>query len=250
VIRVLLFSVLVQIFCAVHCIRNGRNNLWLMVIIFLNLPGCFAYFVFEILPGLAGRREVRAAKQAAIKTLDPERDIRLAREAVETTDTAANRSDLGDALAEKGSWIEAAAHYREALAKMPAGDRPAQMKLARALLESGGCREAMTLLETLPKSASQTETDRGALLLARALQECGESERALALYGEVGERMGGAEAQCRHAALLIEQGREAEALPLLEEAGRRAKKIDRFERARESDMYAWAERMLGELRGG
>jgi len=249
-IRVLLFSALVQIFCAVHCIRNGRNNLWLMVIIFLNLPGCFAYFVFEILPGLAGRRDVRAAKQAAIRTLDPERDVRLAREEVETTDTAANRTLLGDALAEKGDWGEAVPHYRAALAKMPAGDRPAQMKLARALLESGDCGGARKLLESLPESGTQTESDRGALLLARALQECGESGRALALYGEVGERMAGAEAQCRHAALLIEQGRAGEALPLLQEAGRRAKKLDRYERAREADMYAWAERTLGELREG
>jgi hypothetical protein len=248
-LRVLLFSALVQIFCAVHCIRNGRNNLWLMVIIFLNLPGCFAYAVFEILPGLAGRREVRAAKQAAIRTLDPQRDIRLASDAVETTDTAANRTLLGDALAENGDWAKAVPHYREALAKMPAGDRPAQMKLARALLESGDCESARKLLESLPTSASQTETDRGALLLARALQECGESARALALYAELGDRMAGAEAQCRHAALLIEQGKSGEALPLLEEAGRRAKKLDRYERAREADMYAWAERMLGELRG-
>lgn len=247
-LRVLVFAFLVQIFCAVHCIRNGRNSLWLSVIIFLNLPGCFAYFVFEILPGLAGRREVRAAKQAAIRTLDPEGDVRLAREAVETTDTAANRTLLGDALAEKGEWGEAVPHYREALAKMPAGDRPAQMKLARALLESGDCERARKLLETLPESGSQTESDRGALLLARALQECGEKDRALALYAELGERMAGAEAQCRQAALLIEQGRSGEAVPLLEEAGRRMKKLDRHERAREADMYGWAERTLGELR--
>ncbi|HEY5723427.1 MAG TPA: tetratricopeptide repeat protein [Allosphingosinicella sp.] len=248
-VRILLFALLVQIFCAVHCIRNGRNSLWLMVIIFLNLPGCFAYIVFEILPGLAGRREVRAAKQAAIRTLDPERDVRLAREAVETTDTAANRIMLGDALAGKGEWGEAVPHYREALAKMPAGDRPTLIKLARALLESGDCRGARDLLETLPESGSRTETDRGALLLARALQECGEKDRALALYAELGDRMTGAEAQCRHAALLIEQGKSGEAVALLEEAGRRAKKLDRHERAREADMYAWAERTLGELRG-
>ena len=35
-------SVLIQIACAVHCVRNGRNNPWLMVIIFLSIPGCIA----------------------------------------------------------------------------------------------------------------------------------------------------------------------------------------------------------------
>jgi hypothetical protein len=244
----LAFSIMVQILCAVHCIRNGRNNLWLMVIIFLNLPGCFAYAVFEILPGLSARREVRAAKQAAIRTLDPEREVRAARDALEMTDTAANRTALGDALAEKGAWGEAVRHYREALAKMPAADRAAQLRLGRALLESGDAAAARKIFEALPESASQTENDRGALLLARALQECGDSDRALALYGEVGRRMAGAEAQCRQAALLIEKGRQAEALPLLEETARRAKRLDRMERARDADMYDWAARTLAEIR--
>lgn len=244
-----LATILIQILCVVHLIRNNRNSLWLWAIILLPIAGSAAYVVVEVLPGLAQRREVRAAKAAAIRKLDPDRDLRAAREAMETTDTAANRTVLGDALAEKGAWGEAVLHYREALVKMPAGDRPAQMKLARALLESGDCRAARKLLETLPKSSSQTEIDRGALLLARALQECGESDGALALYSEVGERMAGAEAQCRHAALLIEKGRTMEAMHLLEEAGRRAKKLDRNERARESDMYNWAERTLRELRG-
>ena len=44
------FSILVQILCAVHCVRNGRSGLWLTVIIFLSLPGCLAYAIFEILP--------------------------------------------------------------------------------------------------------------------------------------------------------------------------------------------------------
>jgi hypothetical protein len=132
---------------------------------------------------------------------------------------------------------------------MPADDRVAQLKLARALLESGDWNAARRQLETLPESGSQTENDRAALLLARALQECGEAGRALALYADVGERLAGAEAQCRQAALLIEQGRHAEALPLLEETARRARKIDRLERARDSEMYDWAARTLAELRG-
>ena len=108
---IFLASILVQIACAVHCVRGGRSQLWLMVIIFLSLPGCLAYFIFEILPELMGRREVRAVKQAAVKAMDPEREVRLAREAVEIADTAANRIKLADAAA-AGSTI---------VAKQPAG---------------------------------------------------------------------------------------------------------------------------------
>ncbi len=244
-----ILSVLVQIACAVHCVRNSRNSLWLMVIIFLSLPGCAAYAIFEILPGFTRSREVRAVKAAAVRKLDPERELRSAREAVDVADTAANRTALADALAEAGQWAEAVRHYREAVAKTPGKDRAAQLRLARACLEAGNAAEARRLLEALPDSASPSENDRAALLLARSLEELGETGRATALYAELGERMPGAEAQCRQAALLIASGRGPDAVPLLEEAERRARRLDKMERRKEAEMYDWAARTLAELRG-
>jgi hypothetical protein len=243
-----LASILVQIACAVHCVRGGRNQLWLMVIIFLSLPGCLAYFIFEILPELMGRREVRAVKRAAVKAMDPEREIRLAREAVEIADTAATRIALADALVAMGRWGEAIPHYDLAEGKAPGVDRPTRFKLAVACFEAGKTARARDLLESLPPSGSQSENDRAALLLARLLEEDKETDRALALYAEVGERMPGAEAQCRQAALLMALGRRSDAMRPLAEAERRAKRMDRQERAKQSDMYDWAARSLAELR--
>jgi hypothetical protein len=242
-------SILVQILCAVHCVRNRRNQMWLMVIIFLSIPGCIAYALFEILPQFSGRREVRAVKAAAISKLDPTRQLRRARDAIELADTAANRTALGDALAADDDWAGAAEQYRLAMERMPRGDRPAQLKLGTAELEAGNASAACDLLQTLPPSASQSENDRAALLLARALELRGDAQAALALYEEVGHRMAGAEAQCRQAALLITLGRKAEALPLLVEVESRARRLDRFQRAQEGDMYSWAARTLAELRG-
>ncbi|MFN3389751.1 MAG: tetratricopeptide repeat protein [Allosphingosinicella sp.] len=243
-------SLVIQLICAIHCVRNGRSGLWLMVILFLSIPGCLAYAFFEILPQYSGRREVRAAKAAAVRRLDPERDIRAARDALDVADTAASRNALGDALADAGLWVEAVPHYREALAETRGADQAARLKLARALLEAGDAAAARPLLETLPPSASGSENDRAALLLARAFEETGEMERALALYEEIGARMAGGEAHCRRAALLIAKGRGAEAVAPLEEVAWRAKRLDRFERARDGEMYDWAERTLAELRGG
>jgi hypothetical protein len=242
-------SVLIQILCAVHCVRNRRNNMWLMVIIFLSVPGCLAYAFFEIFPYYTARREVRAAKAAAIRKLDPERQVRAARESLDLADTAANHIALGDALVEIGSHREAIGHYRTALAKSPGTDRATQLKLARTELEAGDAREARTLLESMPESGSISENDRTRLLLARALQECGDTERALELYEDLGHRLPGGEAQCRRAALLIQLGRCGEAQPILEEVERLVRRLDRFERKQQHDMYGWAARTLAELRG-
>jgi len=241
-------SLIVQLLCAVHCVRGRRNGMWLMVIIFLSIPGCLAYAVFEIFPHMGARREVRAVKAAAVKRLDPDREVRRAREALELADTAANRTALGDALAEAGAWREAADHYRRALAKSPGEDRAGRLRLGRALLEAGDAVGAKVALDGLPPSASQAENDRAALLLARAHDDLGDADAALALYAELGRRMAGGEALCRQAALLIARGRRGEAQAALEEVEARVKRLDRMERLRDPDMYAWAARTLAELR--
>src|SRR6185295_6012424 len=120
-----------------------------------------------------------------------------------------------------GRWDEAIPHYDQAEAKAAGTDRVTQLKLAIACFEAGRPERARALLESLPPSGSQSENDRAALLLARLLEAGGETGPALAIYADVGERMPGAEAQCRQAALLIGEGRSAEALPLLEEAEKR-----------------------------
>jgi hypothetical protein len=242
--HIIALSILIQIACAVHCVRGGRNQMWLMVIIFLSIPGCLAYAIFEIFPDFAGRREVRAVKQAAAKVIDPERDLRAARDSLDIADTAANHSALADALAALGRWEEAIPNYEQAQAKAPGVDRGLQLKLAVACFEARRSERALALIEALPPSGSASENDRAALLHARLLEEAGDTARALAIYADVGERLPGAEAQCRQAALLISKGRRAEALPLLAEAEKRAKRMDRYERARNADMYDWAAEQL------
>jgi hypothetical protein len=245
---ILALSIFIQIACAVHCVRNRGNSLWLMVIIFLSIPGCAAYAFFEILPQYAGHREVRRVRAAAARALDPEREVRRAREAVELADTAANRISLGDALGELGRWGEAIVQYEVAEVKAPAPERATQFKLARACFEAGKFERARTLIEALPESGSQAENDRSTLLHARLLEQDGKSEEALTLYEELGRRMPGGEAQCRQAALLIALGRERAAVPPLVEVERRMKRLDRSERANHADMYDWAARTLAELR--
>jgi hypothetical protein len=247
---IIALSILIQIACAVHCVRNHRNGMWLMVIIFLSIPGCLAYAIFEILPAYTGHRVVRRAKAQAAKALDPDRDLRLAREALDTADTAAARTRLGDELADRGKWPEAIEQYEVAAAKAPAPERATTFKLARANFEAGRYERARMLIEALPPSLSQSETDRTSLLLARLLDETGETEEALSLYADVGSRLPGGEAQCRQAALLLKVGRRTEAEAALAEVERRTRRLDREERVRHADMYAWAARMLAELRSG
>jgi len=243
-----ILSVLIQLACVIHVIRSGRNQSWIMVITFLPMVGAAAYFILEILPGLQGNRHVRTVKAKAVARLDPERDLRAAREALAIADSVANRIALADALAGLDRHEEAAAYYRDALARSPGGDDRTKAKLAREMIELGEAAEAERLVDEIVPPPGIGERDRLAMLRARILESQGKIAPALAIYEDLVTRFPGEEARCRYAALLLQTGDRRRARAVLEEVEQRMKRLDRTQRAGEADMYDWAMEQLRELR--
>ena len=239
---------LLPVACIVHLMRNGRNPLWISALIFLPLVGAIAYFIVEILPGLGTNRHVRTARARVEATLDPERDLRAARDALALADTVANRVRMGDALCGLGRYAEAVPYYREALASHVGGGAAEEAKLARALFEIGQAKEALVLIDRRDPPTTRSEADRIALLRARILDHLGRKDEALAIYADIVTRLPGEEARCRYAALLLEQGWEGKARAVLEEVESRMQRLDRQQRAADADMYRWAGETLRRLR--
>ena len=240
------FGLLIQLLCAVHALRTGHRD-WIMIL-FFPVVGPLAYFVMVILPDMQGNKHVRTARAQAVHTIDPERDVRAAREALGLADTAANRLRLADALAALGRHDEAIPLYRESI-QMTVGeiDVRTQGKLASSLYETGAGVEALALLDAI-EPTGQSERDRQQLLRAKILEQLGRKDEALALYADVVTRIPGEEARCRYAALLMAEGWDKKALKVLEEVEQRMKHLDRHQRAAEADMYRWAMDNLRKLR--
>lgn len=236
-----------QVLCVIHVVKTGRNNLWITVLIFLPVAGAAAYFIVEILPGLRGNRHVRAARTAAIAKIDPERELRAARDKLDLADTVDARLRVAEALAGLGRWREALPFYDEAIARSPGRDRRMEAKRATSAFESGDAVRTLDLIEALPPAESTGDADRVALLKARALEAADRAHEALPIYADIVTRLPGEEARCRYAALLIETGHKHHALEVLTEVESRMRRLDRNRRALEADMYDWAEARLREL---
>lgn len=242
--------VALRIACVVHLVKTGRPMIWLTAIVFLPLAGAIAYCIVEVLPGMQGNRHIRTARAKAIHAIDPQREVRAARDALDLADTAGNRIRLADALAALGKHDEAIAYYREAIQRS-AGviDPRTQVKLAESLYETGQGAEALALLEAIAPAAGQSERDQRQMLEAKILEHLGSNDEALALYEDVVTRLPGEEARCRYAALLLDQGYDGKARKVLEEVESRMKRLDSYQRAQEADMYRWAMDTLRKLRG-
>ncbi|MCI4589344.1 hypothetical protein MOK15_04440 [Sphingobium sp. BYY-5] len=244
----LVASMCVQILCAVHAIRSGRNQIWLLFIFLFSILGCFAYLVLEVLPAHWNNRHVRTARAQVVGKVDPERAVRDAERSLELAETAANYIALGDAQTVRHRYADAEVAYRKALTLGPGNDWATQVKLAAMLFECGKSGEALRLLDAAPELARGSEWDRRALLRARILADLGRVAEARTLFEDVVERMAGEEARCHYAAFLLQQGDSHRARSILEEVEQRARRMDRTQRASQADMYRWAGERLAELR--
>lgn len=237
----------VQVMLIIDVIRNGRNQTWIYVLMFLPGPGTVAYLLMEVYPRFYGNRHVRTVRAKAVHALNPEREVRAARDALDLADTAANRIRLANALTALGRHAEALPLLREAVERGPLDMRTGE-KLARAEYETGDAAGALATLDANPPPSAQSDRDRQLLLRAKILEALNRKEEALALYADLVTRLPGEEGRCRYAALLLDQGWDKKALAVLEEVESRMKRLDRQQRAAEADMYRWAMDKLRELR--
>jgi hypothetical protein len=239
-------SIALQLICALHVMRTGRNQMWLMIILFLSVIGCIAYFLIEVLPSHGGNRYVRHARAQVGAKLNPEKTLRAAQDALRLADTAANRIAVADALAALGRHTEAVPYYRQALSTMRS-DHSTAFKLAQSLFEIGQPAETLKLLRDMP-DALGAMADRRNLLRARALGETGEDAEARAIFEDVMTRLAGDETRCHYAHFLLDRGDKARARQILEEVQQRAKRLHPLQRAESAEMYRWADTQLKALR--
>lgn len=237
-------SLVIQIMFVLHAHRTGRDQIWMWVIMLFSIPGCFAYFVFEMLPEMIGPDSPMARKKARKLEADPARRLREAEAALAQVETAANRIALGDAQAELGAHSEAAEQYRRALDVLHARDAKIEAKLARALFASGDYREAIRQVDQTLPDVSAAEGDRLLLIKARALAACDQAEEAVSLFQQVVPRIASDEARCHYAAVLIGMDRRREAREWLAQAVANGKARQARWSGDEAAMYQWAEAAL------
>src|SRR5688572_10284701 len=135
----------VQVALIVDVIRRGRPTIWIMALMFLPVASALAYFIVEILPGLRHNRHVRAARETIVEKLDPERELRAARDALDLADTMANKMRVADALTALGRHQEALPLYRQGVGSKL--DFHGAEKLARSLYFNDQAQEALDTLD-------------------------------------------------------------------------------------------------------
>ncbi len=127
----------------------------------------------------------------------------------------------------------------------PFADNPDILaRLADAYFELGAFDDCIGSLEHLIESNPDHKSQHAHLLHARALEQHGQTDRALDEYTTLGTNFSGPEAKCRHAELLLVFDRPEEARPLYEDILQGAKHAPPHVRKRQRERIETAERRL------
>lgn len=222
---VLILTYLPSLVCGIHAVRSGQQMYWLWILVIAPLLGPLIYFFAVLVPEFAGGRTARGVTRAAQQALDPERELRLAKQALDDTPTLGNRMRLAQAAERLGRWPEAEAQWAQCVEGPWAEDPAVLMGHARTLIELGRYDEALQRLEQLKKLGREGETPQATLALARVYEGLGRHEEADAAYRACVDRVPGLEAGGRYVAFLAKVGRRADAELGLVEIDRRLQKI-------------------------
>ena len=244
---VFLLSLVVQVVLIVHCIRTGRNTVWIWVLALLSLPGAIAYLAVEIIPDLFRSRSARGALRGVRRALDPEQQLRACEAAAQRTGDVASRQRFAEELLRQGQSAQAVEVYRQALTGLYENDPNLLLGLAQAQFAAGHPAAARAALDTLIARNPDFKSPQGHLLYARALEGEGNLSKALDEYAVVAGYFAGAEAPLRHAQLQAKLGQHAAARQTLSALLEHARLAPRHYRQAQEQWLTAARRELAAL---
>jgi hypothetical protein len=233
---------LLQIICVVHVVRTGRAFMWIYILLFLPGLGVIAYVIVEILPGLFGSRTARGLQSTAIGTLDPGRELRRRRQALEEADTVDNRRLLAEALVAASRHAEALELYRGILTGIHADDPGMLLGMARAAYGAGLYDLAQHTILQLGETNPRYQPVEAQLLHAMALEALGRDDEAAGDYAALVSHAPGEEVRCRYALLLQRKGDRGAAKVLFDEILTRSRRAPRHYRRQQSEWIHIARR--------
>lgn len=207
----LILSYLIQALLIVHCIKTGRNFIWIWVLLLLPGAGPLVYIAVEMIPDFFRSRTARRTARGFKKAMDPQADLRRYESEARIAGNVASRQRYAEELTRHGRYEEAIAQFREALTGLYEHDPNLMLGVARAQFGKGDASAARATLDDLIRLNPDFKSPQGHLLYARALEQEGSTDKALEEYKVLAPSYPGAEAAVRYAQLLLAKGQREEA---------------------------------------
>lgn len=165
-----ILSFIIQLGLGFHCLKTGRTNPWLSIILFVPVVGSVLYFFTQMLPELRQDPRAQSAMKTVSDAIDPQRQLRDKLDALAVNDSTANRLELADECMRGGLYAEAEELYQQSLDGQDQQDPHIQLKLAQALFAQELYARVRVTLDNLIQHNPDFRSVDGHLLYARTLE--------------------------------------------------------------------------------
>ena len=206
-----LISIAIQVFFIVHVFKRGREYWWILIILIFPYVGSLVYFFVEYLPDMQQNPNMRKKGDQLGKMINPKKEINRLQRELQISNSFKNKKLLADAYKEAGMYDEAIPLYQNCLQGIYENDASTLEGLGFAHFSKGEFEEAKKYLTTLREVHGERHSQEANLLLARTLEELGETEDALKSYEDCVKGYSGDEARYRYAMFLKKTGKVEEA---------------------------------------
>lgn len=235
-----LITILLQGICVYHCIRRGRQNNWIWLIVFLPIIGCLIYFFTEIVT----RREMQNVQIGVGSVFNRGGRIKRLEENIKVSDAFENKVALADAYLEAGQTNRAIGLYEWSLEGNFEENEHVLSQLIIAYFQAKRFEEIIPLAKKIYKRP-QFARSKAHLLYAMALEQTGMHEMAEAEFKTMKARFSNFESRYQYGLFLQRAGRQEEARQLFTQVVDEAAHLSPKER---SYNRAWISQAKDELK--
>ncbi len=204
-----IITILLQGICVYHCVRRGRQNTWIWLIVFLPVIGCLIYFFTEIITG----REVQKMQSGVGTVFNPGGRIKRLEENIKFSDAFENKVALADAYLDAGQTKKAIELYEWSLQGNFEENEYVLSQLIIAYSRVNRFEEIIPLAKKIYKRP-QFARSKAHIVYAMALEYTGNSEQAEAEFKTMKARFSNFESRYQYGLFLLRAGRREEARQL------------------------------------
>jgi hypothetical protein len=201
-----------QAVCVIHCMRRGRQNNWIWLIVFLPIVGCLIYIFTEMFNG----RDVHRVQSGMSSLFNPGGSVRRLEENLRFSDTFANRVALADAYLFTGNTDRAIELYESSLAGNFSENEHVLSQLIIAYYQKKRYNDLIPIAKRI-YYLPQFARSKAHILYAAALGYTGNHERAEVEFKTMKGKYANYEARYYYALLLAGTDRVSEARSLFTE---------------------------------
>jgi hypothetical protein len=231
-----------QAICVIHCIRKGRQNNWIWLLVFLPLIGCLIYIFSEIFT----RRDIQSLQSGMSSVLNPGGLLRRLENNLRFSDTFANRVALADACLATGNTDRAIELYESSLEGNFTENEHVLSQLIIAYHQKKRYDDIIPIAKKI-NGLPQFARSRSHILYAVALGYTGNHDSAEKEFKTMKARFANYEARYYYALFLASADRATEARQLFHEILDEATHLSSRERRYNSGWFRLAKEQLNKL---